>query len=447
MPNRRSNAPSRSATRIACVAASVLLANAAHASDDAWQRPGPPPAPSIDAPRNMDRGVDRVLLDGQLRARRVWLLSIEGGVVTYRDADGLVHAEPVSNLLALTTPLDTLTSDAMRPPVPRIELVDGLRLPGLSGSNAIDDAAGESLAWNTPSLGPIVLALSDVRRVILQPSVDADGTPRQNDAPPTSDRVSLTNGDVIEGFVARIGREVEIEDASGALRTIPTDRTSEIALANPGRSATGMVVWLAGGSVVQVERIGQDAAGDGRLVLPGAEASSESPTESIASEISVPLPDLYAVVFDAARLVPLSTIRARAARAESGRRWTPSLRVSDAERAPLRLGDIEIPGPMSVEWPVPAGATRFATTVTLPRAMRVWGDCVVAFELIDDSGGVLALDSRRVLGEQPSQRVSVALPPGGRVLRVSVLAGERGPIQDCPVLEGPVFLMGPGAAQ
>jgi hypothetical protein len=152
--------------------------------------------------------------------------------------------------------------------------------------------------------------------------------------------------------------------------------------------------------------------------------------------------DLRAVCFDAGSLRALSSAPYTVTDSKQGtmpRRWIPPLKIADTHGSPLGAADIEIPGPMSVEWTLPAGSARLGTTVELPPSARVWGDCELIIEGVAGSKAS-QLSKVHLSGSTPSADVSVPLAGAGR-LRMTIDPGPSGPIQDRVVLRRPVVLV------
>lgn len=332
--------------------------------------------------------------------------------------------------------------------VSTLELVDGQRLTGsLSAPTGnAGPEADQSLRWNHPRLGVQSIPLERVHTLRLA----APATPearlalaRQAALPgtPDGDVVLLINGDRLTGFVDSIGGpsgEVVITPQStpGAKPQsvhIALEQTAYIALANPLVRPAGIMLWLADGSVVTTDRFEFDAAA-GRITL-AARGAPASPVP--APGASLDLADLRAVALDAARLAPVSSLKLARFAPASGRRLAePPQIVPASEGAPSPLGadDILLPGPMFVEWQLPARATRLAGWITLEPSAWSWGDCTITIGLLEPGRNEPseALARQTISASQPIMPVNVELPAitGDVRVRITLDAGPSGPIQD-----------------
>ena len=147
------------------------------------------------------------------------------------------------------------------------------------------------------------------------------------------------------------------------------------------------------------------------------------------------------VVFDSARVRALATIPWASVGPSPGstRRWTPPPITGDPARAALFAADIELPGPMTVEWDVPHGARVLAGDAELPPSCRVWGDCTLSVR----AGDGAVLWEQRLSGEKPEATFRLDLPQGLSRLRMIVDPGANGAVQDRVVLRAPVMLVDP----
>src|SRR5204862_3966505 len=159
-------------------------------------------------------------------------------------------------------------------------------------------------------------------------------------APGSDDTVVLANGDRINGFVDSIGTTVVIRPkGEGADTEIPLERTRCILLSNRTAPAAGSLLWLTEGSVVALEGPPES---DGQTLT--------SRLRQTGAVFSVPLSAVSALALDAHQVRPLGALKPASFTPAPERRWSRPPRALDAQSAPLGAADIEIPGPMSVEW-------------------------------------------------------------------------------------------------
>ncbi len=404
--------------------------------------------------------VDRILIDRSLDETRVGLVRIEDGTLTYLTREGLVRVEPTADYLAITTPprsaretTPTDASDEARRRITAIaaallgatpgagrgyvELTDGRRL---LGSLVQEEAGDDAVWWEVDGLGVVRVPLEEISRIVF-----ADVRAPEDE--PAEDLVDLRNGDRTSGFVASIGERVVIE-TGGADIDLPLSYVAAIALANPAGTLEGTVAWLSSGAVIRVEGFGPNESGRVELLTSGAsyptEAVHEGDEEAAPARPSVALTDLWAVSFEADRLTPLASVPPADQQPSEGRRWTEPLRMEDPREALLGAPSMTFPGPMSVTWSLPDDAARFATSASLPPAMRLWGDCELVVS-ITTSEGDAELFRARLHDDEPVAIVNVVLPGRAeqrRELTITVEPGAYGPIQDRVVFERPLLLMG-----
>jgi hypothetical protein len=375
-------------------------------------------------------------------------MALDGDTLTYTDQGGLVRKESKTEFLAILPQEQDAAAGpttALRPPS-EVELVDGQRFPGTFG--AIAAPAGEpveSIAWDNATLGTLDLKLDHIRRIQLRPDPSAQAA-RTPAAPGDSDIVILTNGDrvpgLLEGFLAD-GPAARLS-SSGQSRDIPLDRIQEFRLlTNPAAAAPAdsTIVWLRDGAVAACRSLHTSRTGEVALEIAPAETATNGKTSStLAASGNVGIADILAVDLHPGALVPLASITPSSQKPGPGRRWTKPIAAVSPD-ALLRLSDVEIPGPMSAEWELPAGIARFAAEVELPRSDWDWGDAELSVTLVS-GGRETELFRRRLSAEQPRAAINAALDksaPGAR-LRIRLDAGAYGPVQDRVVLHRPVLL-------
>ena len=394
-----------------------------------------------------DKGVPRTLIDRTLQERQVQLTGLEPGTVSYTDSGGLVRTEPSDELLAILPGSDdgTAAGAALRPPSV-VELVDGQRFAGTLG--AIRGEPGDSIAWDHPVLGTLEIKLDHIRRFQFRSGARAEaGTPS---APGDSDTAVLTNGDrvvgLVEGIGAAGGKPVLRLAGGPQSRDIPLERVQEVLLmSNPAASAPAgsVMAWLRDGSIVACRALHTNRTGEVSLDLAMQEPrKGAGEPGTLAAPSVVSLTDVLGADLHPGTMVPLASLNPVEQTAASSRRWTRPVAVVSPD-ALLRLSDVEVPGPMSAEWEIPAGALRFSAEAELPRAMWNWGDCTVAIT-VRAEGRDKELFRQRLTAEQPRATINAPLEKlgAGARLRVTVEAGSAGPVQDRVVLKRPVLLVG-----
>jgi hypothetical protein len=395
------------------------------------------------------KGVPRVLLDRQLHERAVQLVGLDGRTITYTDAAGLVRNEAVSEYLAIIPPVQSearpgAAAGSRRAPEPQlaparawsvVELADSERF---FGDVAPEPAVKESLRWAHPILGTMEFKIDQVRRVRLDMPPAGSWTRPPASTPPDlrDDIVIFANGDRISGFVEGMTgqpRELQlVPDAQSAARAIGLDVVREVVFANPAQAlpARSTLVWLRDGSIIACRSVKTTRMGELNLSL-AIQDTEAGPAESGARSAGVlRLEDLMGAAFEPGGLVPLCSLP------PAVQQPTRAIAIGDADRAVLGAGDIELPGPLNVEWDLPAGAVQFGATAELPRQMWTWGDC----QVVVDAGGTEVFRAR-LNADQPTAGIAVALG-GARRLSVRVEPGAYGPVQDRVLLRRPLLLVG-----
>ncbi|CAG0995846.1 hypothetical protein PHYC_02555 [Phycisphaerales bacterium] len=368
--------------------------------------------------------VPRVVLDASLRSRTLKSVTITPESIRGREAGGKSVVIPRSEVLAIIPSLRPLGSvDAsITQASAMLRLTDGQALPGVPSSALADEA--EAVAWESSLLGPVQVPLDRLSMMILRP--EARGVDRLRAT--SSDMVLLLNGDMLDGYLERVGPTITMEK-DRKRSEIDRSRVVGIAFANPPTPASGAWAWFFDGSTIAADRL--EISVDGRVRL--------TPALSGAPTISRDANDVRAVLFDAARIRGLADAPWTLMPQTPARRWSPPPIVGEARHAALFAADIEFPGPMGVEWSLPDRSVRFAMTAEMPPAARVWGDLDLVVGIAGNELGRYHLNA-----SNPTADINVSLgdsvPPGAR-LSISVEAGPSGPIQDRVVLRRPMILL------
>jgi hypothetical protein len=177
------------------------------------------------------------------------------------------------------------------------------------------------------------------------------------------------------------------------------------------------------------------------------------------AQLTVGMSEVVALLPDAARVVPLAALPIESQQGVGGRlytdpvalRWrggpagplTSRATLASPDRLPpLDAPDIELPGPMSVEWSLPAGAVRLAGWAEVPTESRLWAEFALVFEGVSAAGVATPLARESMSGTRPLVEFNIAVPsPAPARLRVTLEPGARGPIQDRAVLRRTLVLL------
>lgn len=376
-----------------------------------------------------------VLIDRRLDRRHVELTQVREGAVTYTDESGRSREEPLENLLGilherpaderparevpwLAQQMEMFRQDTGAAPEPepepflgRLDLTDGQRWRG-----ELIGGRGQALAWRLGEGQVLEAPLERVVAAEVSAPISLAGWPRLDD------RVMLLNGDTVEGFIAGVNGSLLVESGGNELE-IPLSRVAGFALANPPEPPDGRMVWLHDGSVLAVSDIEITITGEAALGLRG---------ESAGAVYDAVAMDVLAILLDPGAISGLSTLGPTAV-VYPPERLLPEPPVREGAGL-LGAGDIDLVGPVRVEWEFPRPAVRLAATAILPPAMWAWGDCELVVRMGDEGTVVLR---ERLRAERPS--IDLNLPLGGaRRLTIEVLSGEGGPVQDRVVLVRPL---------
>ncbi len=299
-----------------------------------------------------------------------------------------------------------------------VELTDGQRYPG-ERLQAEND--GESLAWRHPMFGRMSFALDDVRRAGFDTPA-RERIERSAWAGGSKDVAWLANGDVLEGFLVAIGERVELQ-TDGGEASAPMDRVSGLALSGRPKLTRGPRFWLDEGTVCSVNAASSAGAGWTSITLSGGQTAR------------IPMNSIRAMVFDAGVIAPLSSLPAPSVAPVGDRDVLDGVRVLPSSTTPAwNAYDLELGGPLSATWVMPAGALRFSAIVELPLATQPWGDCEIVV-LVDGEPAWQA----RLSPAEPSARI--AMTAAGRRLTVEVRPGAHGVVNDRPVLRRALVIL------
>ncbi|MDX2115250.1 MAG: hypothetical protein SFZ24_06455 [Planctomycetota bacterium] len=382
-----------------------------------------------------------VMIDGALAARSVRLLSLEERSATILDEQQRRRQIDRREILGLIVPVPGPEESVPR--VAPAEVAPGLVALAagerFTGDVAESEAPAETLLWNHGVFGRMSAPLDAVRGLARPGAARAlrEGVTGGGGAAAT-DTVHLTNGDRLEGFLVALGPVVKFE-SDGAELELPLERLAAARLSTPAELPAGSWIWMSDGSVARVARATIDPAGRVSLTLAGGQA------------VSVEWWQVRGLLSDASRLRALASLevvsQGAGAGGGAGRRFVPPMEVveeADEEPDPhgvvgaaLGILDVRLPGPMTVTWALPTGASRVAFTAELEAGFEPWGDC----ELVVRDGET-EVARKRLHGGQPSAEIAVDVR--GAALTVAVEAGRFGPIRDRVFLRRGMVLAGGG---
>lgn len=313
-------------------------------------------------------------------------------------------------------------ADEPAPPEPwRLELVDGQVLMG----RPRESIPGETITWELAG-GASLLVPLDLVRCMAESS-----TPRLpfSARAEARDLVLTAGGDRLVGFVAGLGSGVLIETDTGVV-AVELSQVREVRLASDPEPASAPLMWLSDGTVLAARPVGP-----GEGVRIEFEPVLEVVTRGRQS-LSRVVGEVLAMNFAPARLRPLSALGPPAVAPAEGRRWTPGPEFGPPGE--LDLSAITLPGPMTLTWPLPRGAVALSLRAALAPQARRWGDCLLRIETDGPSAAPRA--EVRLSADSPAELIRIDLA-GASELRLILLPGERGPIQDRVIISEALLLV------
>lgn len=407
-------------------------------------------------PRSIfDRDATHELIDLDLAVTEVIVDTIEDGKVLFHE-DGLRRRRSTTDLLAMicvNTRIEASAGQGL------IELIDGQRLvgrlamrrrsyrrqaePDPDTSEDLDD--GEMIAWENDFVGRFEFPLERVSRIVFpaNPGFDAwfDEDELMNMARQRSQRslvqsdkflrpstetemdadvVLLANGDRVTGYVMSCSDGlVTIEDDNGDIIELPIERVRELTLLNESERPEGARILGTDGSEFQVDAVR----------LSGDYVHADMPGRGT---IRISGSFVRGILFDAAAFQPLATATLAAVKGPEVYGPVDHPRRVDVDAA-FGVSDIELRGPVDMEFVLPDAPGRFVTQVEIPRSHVDWANLVVSV-YIDDAPVV----STALHRDQPREMIVVDFE-GGRSLSIHLEEGERGPVQDVVVLRRPML--------
>ena len=400
----------------------LLLASASSMAQDA-------------APRRM------VILDRNLQRIPAGLDRLTSSTVQYTDAGGRSRSIERSRVLAIysgrghsaSLPTAVAAGEGGGGIPGVLRLTDGQVIPGFLVTT---DEPGEAIAWRSRRIGQFSIPLERAWTMSFAETAHAITMPQR-------DTAILGNSDRIEGFVEGIGKHLLIE-AAGQKTSIPIERVTSIALANPPVPGSMPLVFLSDGSALTASEFASSPPN-----AKGAPNATATAQWTLASESGIGVVDLEgidAIVFDPRAIVPLGSIDIEKAAGVDGRRWTPTPHVSPSETAPIGLSSITISGPAQVDWKLPAGTTKFGTSVQLPPDAQAWGNATVAVLAAGPTGMFKEVAKADLSAEKPAAEI-VADLADARTLRLEVRGKSYADVQARVILQQPVLLRTPEPAK
>ena len=318
-----------------------------------------------------------------------------------------------------------------------LEFANGQKLPGTFR------AARDANYWDHRWIGSIPIDLAQLATLRFRGARTPD---RRTDG----DSILLLNGDLLTGFVEKLGADIEFEplaaddgaDTKPARRTIANDRVAAISLARTEVAPSGSPrIWSFDGSVVDGASLRFDAklgwgfelADPLMAKIRSSRTSDNSAANPIAALLS---PSRVVPLADAGK--PTATVPPEHYQFGIDR----AVRVAPVDRALLGLASIELAGPVIASFPVPAavGAALEPAIFTCEVALAEPAprDARVDIEFRSAGGAPV-----RVTLDGQNRRRPVSFTSGKGSLEIAVTDGGNGIAGDAIVLERACFILSP----
>jgi hypothetical protein len=364
-----------------------------------------------------------MLIDRSSRVVRARLMGISDSQVRV-ERGGILDQRDVSDLLMLVLDDESDENDGIieSASMGLIELTDGQRWVG---NFVPEERRDDRIAWDTANMGRLTVAVEKIRRMNLrgrQNSVIRNAL-ESNDVPEAvGDRLVLTNGDVLHGFLDSAGKQFVFETNDGQRVELSYVQVAQVELLNPAQARRGALVWMADGSITGVEDLTWTPAVM-RLTIAGRQTGAISGGS------------LRGVVFASEMFVALSELEPQVSRLSDWMDWVEPPRRANPNAA-CGLSDIQLRGPVEVTYTIPSGSTQLRTTAVVPRRAGPWADLVL--DVLVDGRSVW----REPMDATGRSRREIELDlSGGRALTIRIEEGGRGPVDDVVILERPMILL------
>jgi len=336
------------------------------------------------------------LIDADLKRHAVKFVTLGDGVLTYFDNNRRLQRQQADRFVTLTFQRELSDQALSLTGASMVQLGDG---QVFRGEPAGVDEQGR-LQWETEHFGVMTFKLDDVARVTTTDQPPA--LPLEHQKTTADDRVVLTNGDVVSGFVAALKNDGLVLQVEQQELTLGWDRVAQIILPNPIRRSPGVWARLVDGSQVRIDEPAMDSS-----ALAGQVAGRA---------IRLPHDRVHALEFATQhQLVRLGQL-------EPTRRSGGE--VFGVPMPPKRAGEqLALHAPVTIEYQLPAGVKRFAASAALDPQGLDWADLNL---VIADGRGELA--RHHLNADQPTVSINVELRD--RKLILTLDEGLNGPVFD-----------------
>jgi len=359
---------------------------------------------------------DATIVDPQLNEQAVRFVSLSTDRLTYFDADRRLQTADTDGFVLIRwdrTPRDEtarLAARRERAAWPNIaELADG---HVIRGRFAGVDTEGR-VRWRTQSMGDLTFTLDQLRRL------DTGGKPGRpyQDAPAGlsdgQDVVTLQNGDRLMGFAADFGASGMTLEVNNQPLPLSWGGVQQVWLANPARHTPGVWLRLVDGSRV--------------LVRDLEIGSIQAIGTAFGKQIVVPIKHIAGVDFaEKHRLVRLAELSPVVTQGGTVFGVPMPPRIED--------GNVHVHAPITLEFTLPKGVSRFAALAELEAGSLDWADMRLTIRADDKS-----TFTKRLNAATPATPINVAVD--NRTLVLKLDTGENGPVLDRLIIRNAVLLI------
>lgn len=253
----------------------------------------------------------------------------------------------------------------------------------------------------------------------------------------SSDSITMTNGDVLTGFIESIGPITSI-DTGRSVVDIEFDRTRVIALANPIESIPGMYISTVDHLVLRATSFDFDFQHPLRVQVNGPSLGLETD----ARDVWIMEPGSAAGVFvrrSDEQIVSLSLIDPELVEPTGDRDWTQAPTVIASNQSTAVLSTIDLHAPVKVVYELPKGTTRFACQLNAP--INTWTDCIASVTSISYDGTRTELHSSRLNADHSIVEINTRIDRDTKHLEFRIDPGVYGAIQDRVLIVNPRLLV------
>ncbi len=288
------------------------------------------------------------------------------------------------------------------------------------------------------SMGPTRLRinLEHVRSVWRIKQSESRTPLTRTETDPDTDRIRLTNGDDLTGFILSIGSTTSIETDAGIVE-VPLSRTRSIQLANPStpREYLGQYIHTDLGLVYRSDRFTLDPkTGELSMALTPGVIAYEPNREPVLDNTDYNWPgfDLKLAAVEIRhddRWVSNPLEGGEITYEPTGERsWTPEPSTYNLTINTLDAGSIRFDAPTRLSTDIHPGAVRLRCKVR--PAQLPWTNCIASIQAIDSDQRRTTIWTQHITGRDDPIAVDVPIPSGSQQLSFVIDPGDNGPIQD-----------------